>query len=190
MKYVSVDIETTGVNPYMCQVIEIGAVVDDLREQRPIEELPKFHCYVVHPIFQGEPFALSMHPAIFKRIAKREVGYDYYEPGQVPEIFHGWLCHHYPGYPDQEKVNFAGKNFAAFDLQFLNRLPGWDDWVKYRHRILDPGMLLLRAGDTALPDSSECRKRIGESRGVTHTAVPDAMDVVKMLRKGWEKIIK
>jgi len=43
-KYVSLDIETTGLNPENCQVLEIGAVIDD--GTTPIEDCPTFQCYV------------------------------------------------------------------------------------------------------------------------------------------------
>ena len=56
-KYVSLDIETTGLNPENCQVLEIGAVIDD--GTTPIEECPTFHCYVDHGLILGEPFAVD-----------------------------------------------------------------------------------------------------------------------------------
>ena len=85
MKYVAADIETTGRFPSWCQTIEIGAVVDDLANPRPVEELPKFHCYVVHDRYVGEPMALSFHAEIFRRIAEREPGFDYVEAKDVAE---------------------------------------------------------------------------------------------------------
>ena len=46
LPYVSIDIETTGLDPETCQTLEIGAVFDNWT--LPIRELPTFHCYVVH----------------------------------------------------------------------------------------------------------------------------------------------
>jgi DNA polymerase III epsilon subunit-like protein len=188
MKYVSVDIETTGLNPDYCQILEIGAVIDDLSDQRPLEKLSKFHCYVTHDMIVGDPFALSMHPVILRRIADKEVGFDYYEPALAVERFNAWLSN-YPDYP-KDLVNFAGKNFAAFDLQFLKCLPDWDNIIKYRHRIIDPAMLFWRAGDKSLPGSKECLKRAGIGGEVAHTALEDAMDVVKVVRAGWKAVVK
>ena len=70
MKYVSIDIETTGLNPDKCQIIEFAAVVDDLQDQQPIEKLPKFQTYIRHESYTGEPYALAMHSNIFKKLAK------------------------------------------------------------------------------------------------------------------------
>ena len=62
--YVSIDIETTGLDWRTCQIIEIGAVIDDFKTA--IVDLPTFRCYVDQGLFYGEPFALSMHAEIFR----------------------------------------------------------------------------------------------------------------------------
>ena len=53
MPYVSIDIETTGLDPETCQILEIGAVFDNWT--LPIRDLPTFHCYVVHKQIVGSP---------------------------------------------------------------------------------------------------------------------------------------
>jgi oligoribonuclease (3'-5' exoribonuclease) len=54
---VFIDIETTGLNPDPCDIIEIGAVIDDWLE--PLELQPLFHCYIKQQQYKGEPYALS-----------------------------------------------------------------------------------------------------------------------------------
>ena len=49
MKYVSIDIETTGLDPETCQTIQIGAGIEDTNNPLPIEDLPRFKCLVEHP---------------------------------------------------------------------------------------------------------------------------------------------
>jgi hypothetical protein len=61
----------TGTDPLVNDIIEFGAVLDDLDLRMPIDSLPKFHCYLVKDSYCGEPYALSMHPTIFRRIAER-----------------------------------------------------------------------------------------------------------------------
>ena len=44
MKYVSIDIETTGLNPKTDNVLEVAAIIDDTeRPEVPIGELPTLH---------------------------------------------------------------------------------------------------------------------------------------------------
>ena len=68
MRYVSIDIETTGLNPETCQIIEFGAVIDNDTN----DEFPTFHRYIKHHSYQGEPRALSMHARIFRALADGE----------------------------------------------------------------------------------------------------------------------
>ena len=58
MKYVSIDIETTGLDPETCQILQVGAVIEDTQNLLPLEELPKFNCIVEHPAYTGSPYAL------------------------------------------------------------------------------------------------------------------------------------
>ena len=59
MRYVSIDIETTGLDPETCQILEIGAVWDDWT--KPIDELPVYHRLVVHKEYRGSAYALALN---------------------------------------------------------------------------------------------------------------------------------
>lgn len=186
MKYVSIDIETTGLDPFQSQILEIGAVVDP-GDGTSTDKLPVFHCYIVHDIIFGQAYALSMHPTILRRIATQEEGYTYLRPEEVAPAFDRFLAENYYESKGEEfgldkRVNAAGKNFAGFDLQFLKQLPEWDDFIQIRHRVIDPAMLYWQPGDTRLPDTKECKKRAGLTGDVAHTAVEDAFDVVALVR--------
>ena len=61
-KYVSIDIETTGLDPQTCQILEIGMVVEDW--QTPIEDLPCLTFLVDPGIIVGEPYALQMNSQV------------------------------------------------------------------------------------------------------------------------------
>jgi hypothetical protein len=68
MLYVSIDLETTGLDPNACQVIEFAAVIEDTLNPLPYEELPKFSKLVLHDSVQGELYAVNMNAAIFKEL--------------------------------------------------------------------------------------------------------------------------
>ena len=136
MRIVSCDIETTGLSEDTCDILEFGAVLDDLRSHEPIECLPVFHCYFVLPIYRGEPFALSMHPTIFKRIAAREGKYNYISAGKLGYSFKMFLNEHgYKIEQDRVTINVAGKNFGIFDYHFLRDHTDLEKHVKIRHKI-------------------------------------------------------
>lgn len=184
-KYVSIDIETTGLDPEMCQVLEIGAVIEDWT--RPIELLDRWHCYVVHRQIVGEPYALSMHGEMLRLIANRDVHSHlrFLEPRQVGLAFRAWL----DGYEITPKsVLAAGKNFASFDRAFLYKLDGFKEAVQFHHRCIDPAMLYWNPDtDDKPPSTEECCRRAGLPTDVAHTAIADAMQVIKLVRHAAER---
>ena len=183
MKYVSIDIETTGLNSKNCDIVEFGAVLDDLDTRQPLNKLPVFHAYFTRDSYVGEPYALSMHKEIFYRIAKKVPGYRYLEPYSFGAVFKQFLIDNgYECTGDKVTINAAGKNFGAFDLPFLNNQSNYDEHIRTRHRILDPGILYYKRGDDKLPDTFTCLKRASIDGEVMHTAVEDAFDVIKLIR--------
>jgi len=182
--YVSIDIETTGLNPETCQIIEIGAVIDT---GVPVEDCPTFHCYVDNGLIQGQPYALSIHPVILRRIATRESGYIYLTPSKVVLKLKEFLRENGVEMP----FTAAGKNFAGFDAQFLKKLMHWNKHIYMRLRVLDPATLYWQpeVDGVKLPNTETCMVRAGISGEVAHTAVEDARVVVKLIRYALAKMI-
>jgi oligoribonuclease len=192
MKYISIDVETTGLNPLYHQILEFGAVIDALPERVggafvPIDQLPKFHAYVKHSMVSGSAFALSMHPKILRKIADQKDEEDedaiFVEPRELPIVFMEW-CQSY----NIDKITPLGKNFGIFDAQFLKRLPDWENQVKMGHRCLDPAMYWISPNDDVPPDLSTCLKRAGFDSAVKHNAVCDALDTILVFREGIKRM--
>jgi oligoribonuclease (3'-5' exoribonuclease) len=180
MRFVSTDIETLGLDENYCDIIEFGAVIGDLTDC-DLFELPAFHCYLTKPNnhYQGDAFAMSMHPKILKRIADREAGYAYMPADCLDEAFGEWLAEQ--GYSEKEKVIFAGKNFAGFDLRFLKRI-GFGQHFKIHHRSIDPGSMFITPEDKEPPGLETCLQRAGIEKKVNHSAIDDAIDVIRCIR--------
>jgi oligoribonuclease (3'-5' exoribonuclease) len=183
---VSIDIETTGLDHSYCQILEFGAVIDDLQNPKPLEELPKFHCYVDHPVITGEPYGLAMNAKIIERIAKKTPPYTYLKQEEIHAQFHAFLVKYgcQNGNKWAIKVNVAGKNFACFDKRFIEKIWPKNPTVVFNHRIVDPAMLYFNpTTDEAPPSLSVCLERAGINKTVAHTAVEDALDVLVLIRK-------
>jgi hypothetical protein len=179
--YVSLDLETTGLDPELCQIIEIGAVFDDPR--KPLAECPTFHALVRHKLYVGEPAALGMHSRILKLLATQPEGIKFVCVDDLAYELVAWVkdC----GWNMKERpLLFAGKNFGGFDFAFLRRLSGFMSAVKFRHRFLDPGSMYFDPFvDEIPPDSGECLRRAGLEPGAAHEALSDALDVCKIIRR-------
>lgn len=178
MKYVSIDLECTGLDENSCQIIEIGAVIDDsLHPEVPIESLPTFHCYVTHHLYRGEPYALAMHHEILSKLHHRLDGWRFVSHKDVASALQEWLGKHF-----NDKVTVAGKNFMSYDMLFLNKLPNFRK-TQFNHRHIDVGCRFWRPKtDEKIPNLKECMERAGIGGEVAHTALEDALVVIKLLR--------
>jgi oligoribonuclease (3'-5' exoribonuclease) len=183
-KYFSIDLETTGLDPDNCQIIEFGTVCADTEHpETPVEELPRFHTYIRAEFYSGEPYALSMHGEIFRRIATKEPPYQYLWVYELAEAFDNFAIRQ--GLRRDAKVTAAGKNFAAFDLAFL-RFHCPELASRISHRSFDPAMLYYKPFvDAKIPDLKTCLERAGIFKPVAHTALEDAEDVIRCLNAGW-----
>jgi len=184
MPYVSIDIETTGLDPETCQILEIGAVWDDWT--RTVDTLPVYHRLVYHKEYRGSAYALALNANLLRHLSGQREPW-WRDPDQVADDFAAWLkeC----GWDGQTALTAAGKNFASFDRQFLKRLPRFEQVVKLRHRTLDPAILFWHPNeDEELPGSKTCYERAGINTNVAHTAVEDAQAVVRLVRLGIKRL--
>lgn len=208
LKYLSVDVETTGLDTRNDQLVEVAAILDDFSNLKPIEDLPRFHCYIKRDNFSGNPYALSLHADKFKKIS--EGGDDVLGVGDFVMAFKNWIIDN-NGYYDKSmfavdtelieelpmnatlekyrydivKVVGAGKNFGSFDRAFLeNSSYGFKDHIKFAHRCIDVGDMYLSVDDVVPPSLDECAERAGldERCRVNHNAMNEAEMVIKLIR--------
>lgn len=190
MIYVSIDIETTGLNPQIHDIVEFGAVIDNLADPQPLEKLPTFHAMFQKDNYFGNAYCMALHKRIWDAlVAGAGEGVRVMEIEDLMPAFSNFLSKNGVPYNEKKKrydVNVAGKNFASFDWQFLKAKIPADKWyeVYFRHRILDPSALYFDPKvDTELPGMELCLERAGIKEEVSHNAVEDALQVVKLIRK-------
>lgn len=187
MKYVSIDIETTGDDVAKDEIIEFAAVIEDTEYSIPIEDLASFQTYIVKKEnrYSGKAVVLAMHTLIWERIHNRTKGYTYMESQEVANCFADFLLSNGFELDDRNKIwfNAAGKNYVGFDQQFIEKqLDGWTDMLKNHRRVLDPAILYYKDGDKKLPDTATCIQRAGISDPTNHEALADAQTVVRLIR--------
>jgi oligoribonuclease len=199
MKFISVDLETTGLDPFANQILEIGVVLEDTNNILPLEQLATYHAYVVHPggNLYGNIFALNLNAGIIEKLRNQKDLEDQYNFVRVEDLaldFMNWCSNQgfelkvkNEGKPNEhqqtESLVVAGKNFASFDKLFLNNVPNWNKHIRMKTRVLDPAILFVDwENDDAPPSLGECKIKAGIDGVVTHLAVDDALDVIKLLR--------
>jgi oligoribonuclease len=128
MKYVSIDIETTGIDREKCQILSIGAVIEDTNNIKPISELPSFHAAIKlqdRQGFYGEPVALVMNAELIGHIAnyaksnqdeKNDIvnmtGMQFLEESEIVSEFYYWLY-----------ANGAFEMPEKFDMNLITKHP-------------------------------------------------------------------
>ncbi len=195
MKIAVIDIETTGLDPYKDQILEVGCVIETWPPTQPIANLPKWQAYVLHERLTGNPFALNMNKKIVEYIAKPDKFPEltFVDPAALALFLEGFLLKEEVLEKNREGkmvANCAGKNFAKFDWPFLEEAGVLRNWTP-RHRVLDPMPLYLQWEDQQPPSLDVCLERAGikKDRFEQHTAIGDCHAVTALLRRGLEKLV-
>ncbi|WP_133274320.1 hypothetical protein [Hymenobacter radiodurans] len=72
MRYISLDLETTGGKPQRHQILELAAVVEDTKRPRPLTDLPVFRRAVRHPEYVGTAGALALNARLLEELSRKE----------------------------------------------------------------------------------------------------------------------
>ena len=105
MKYISIDLETTGLEKDRYEILSFGAIIEDTENKLPLTEIPKFHAAILHSELTGSPFAFNMNKKIIEAIVQYQTAKDqdekndlvqmtgmhFYHEDEIVEGFYRWL---------------------------------------------------------------------------------------------------
>lgn len=179
MKYLSIDIETTGLDPEKCDVLEIACIIEDTEKKLLRKECPKFQIYINHDQYRFEPDALEMNFHIMDKInyIRKQ------DERNLARIEHiEMFLDNFLNYNQIDKITLAGANLEGFDMKFLSKhLPNLSK--RFNRRAIEPAHFFVDwEKDEKLPSLQECKKRAGIEGDVAHNALDDAWDVIQVLR--------
>ena len=139
MKYISIDIETTGLDPEKCQILSIGAVLEDTNLCLPWDEIPKFNVAILREEVTGSLRALTINKDLISMIdayqtankEKKEMmesafGVRFLKEEQVTEEFFHWAWEH--GADDGDWIEyikgaFVQKNGKTYPSVSRGKMP-------------------------------------------------------------------
>lgn len=187
MRYVSIDIETTGLDPEKHQILEIAAIIEDTEQLLNFDEIPKFRVLLYHEEMLGTLEAMVMNLELLREMGNSSLTM----PSNTFVKFQKFLKENEIVTP----IVIAGKNFQGFDKRFLEKLVAWNP-LAFSRRVLDPAILFVDwEKDENLPSLSECYTRAGLGKIENeHSALHDAYNVIMCIRygtknyKSWGKI--
>jgi hypothetical protein len=204
MLYVSIDIETSGLNPKKDQILSFGAIIEDTSKMLSFDDCPKFYATVIHRRIKGSPKALLMNVDLIKNISNYLENEDYYKLKDLHNVHLNWnyifveyfsLASSFTSFlhangikadckSKKYVINVAGKNFAMFDMLFLNNVPRWKESIYVNKRVIDPAILyfdVMKDSDM-LPSLDICKMRADMDDDVSHNSLLDAWDVIRLIR--------
>jgi len=180
MKYLSIDIETTGLDPEKCDVLEIAFIIEDTENKLPREYCPTLHLFLDNDFYNFEPKALEMNSEtmdIIKKLKEKQ-HYSLCKPGEITEKINSFLFEN-----NIDTITLAGANLEGFDMKFLSRFLTKLTLLRFNRRAIEPAHYFVDwAKDEKLPSLQECKKRAGIEGDVAHNALDDAWDVIQVLR--------
>jgi oligoribonuclease len=130
MKYISIDIETTGLDPEFNQILSIGAVIEDTLNPLPFEELPKFHAVIKRESVYGSIFALNLNKDLIQAMKDYSEARTEELKQEIEESFGAKFYH------EEEVVEalfqFCYRNgLVPVDPDFLNKMVKVVDGIAY-----------------------------------------------------------
>jgi oligoribonuclease (3'-5' exoribonuclease) len=180
--YIAIDIETTGLDPYGCQILEIGAVYND--PECTLMDCPTFEA-IVDPskddgTIRGSAYALAMNAELLKFIAECDCWSVYSGVDKLME----WVDSYRVG-RGIAKFHLLGKNVGGFDRLFLERIGSWRERI-FHYRCLEVGsMYATPEGVSGQAELLSQLERQYEIPGKEHTALHDARVSLALARNKW-----
>lgn len=180
MKYLSFDIEATGLNEN-CLIIEFAAV-PFCTETKTIQKDLSYHHYIKCPSFD------ELKPTLDEWVIKhnRSLIEKAHDQGLNLLDWKNSLTEYLTSAPiveyfGQGKITLFGKSMNAIDLPFLNRDLGWNFMRQYfNHKVLDLSSVAFALIDTKYlapgQDSSSELMKLHQMGDVAHTALEDAIN--------------
>jgi oligoribonuclease (3'-5' exoribonuclease) len=184
MRYLSIDIESTGLNED-CHIIEFAMVPFDT-ETKTIESSMARNFLVKCPPFEElrprlDQWVFDNMSPMIKKAAEhgkpldefKKIMSDYVQSEEVKNYF------------GNKKIVLFGKSMNAIDLPFLNRDLGWN-WMRqhFHFRVLDLSSACFAMMDLGLlPPGHDSGSTLMQFLGmgdVAHTALEDATNTAQM----------
>ena len=190
MRYLSIDIEATGLNESDF-IIEFG-MIPFCTDQKKVEESLARNFYIKCPSFESlkpnlAPWVIEHNEKLINKAHNFGIQIDSFKDELETYLISREVKNYFSN-ENKEKIILFGKSMSAIDLPFLNRDLGWNFMRKYfHHRNLDLSstantLIDLKYLPSECSSGSFLMKHLGMGE-VKHTALEDAKNTALMYLK-------
>lgn len=188
MKFASLDLETTGLDPETCQAIQVAVVVEntELDPLPRVEDLQTLDLGLWATSYEGDAYALGLNEALLQAL-RSDNAVDFVAQHHGRQLrcvrdMNGWAeVEKFLGRLGG-KIYVGGKNVAGFDLRFCP--------PKIRamchHRTVDVGSVALGARpryfEHGIPSMDTILEDLFDEKA-KHDALHDARDNIRVIRE-------
>lgn len=192
MKIIGLDVETTGTDPNINQIIQVALVAFEMTMHAdvvPVQDLPYLFLNIENREYvfsHDELEALFMNVENLRAIHE---GNNIVSPSDVGKLIHNFIT---SWFKDDDSFTIIGKNVAQFDWQFLKG-HSWlnDEPISKRIRFIDPTVLFMNPyQDSGVITSQTLYDRAGLNKPVKHNALDDARSMVEIYRIGISRLLE
>ena len=208
MQYLSIDIETTGLDPEKMEILSVGVIMEDTNNPLPFDKIPKLHIGVLHDEMYGSPFALNLNRELIGTLSSyansneekklnisASTGMVFCTKQYIAEKIYEFLydCKYFTiPLPDMGHVKMInGKIYPIFNLlsKKVDLLCAGKNFGTFDKKFLEKlpywnemFRIKQRVIDPGVLFVDTCKQRAGLKGLVSHNAVEDAWDTVNVLR--------
>lgn len=197
MKYLSIDLEATGLNEDD-YIIEFG-MIPFCTETRKVEESLARNFFIKCPSFEVlkprlAPWVIEHNEKLIDKAHNFGMQMESFKDELETYLISKEVKNYFKN-DNKEKIILFGKSMNAIDLPFLNRDLGWDFMRKYfHHRVLDLSstantLIDLNYLPSECSSGSHLMRHLGMGE-VKHTALEDAKNTALMYIKILEMFSK
>jgi DNA polymerase III epsilon subunit-like protein len=86
MKYVSIDTETTGLDPENNQILSVAAIIEDTNNPLLFDDVPKFHVAIKRENISGSLFAINLNRELIQTIVHYQTAEDQDEKNDIVQM--------------------------------------------------------------------------------------------------------
>jgi len=196
MRYLSIDIESTGLN--QDDLIIEFAMIPFCTERKDFEHSLARHFYVQCPPYETllprlDPWVANHNEKLIRKANQEGISLSKFKAAMEAYVICDEVIEYF-NKDEKNKIVLFGKSLNAIDLPFLNRDLGWTFLRQhFHHQVLD-----LSGVSRALTDikilPSDCVSGSGLMRylgmgDVAHTAMEDAVNTAKMYLSMMERLV-